>query len=84
VVLRLWDPESGIRGFRGAPLANAVLTPWSKSLPRPVAQSDVGMSRPVRSFQGVVVISHVNGAGIAGSCLVTSAADGKLTTRPWP
>ena len=84
VVLRLRDPESGIRGFRGTPLANAVLTPSSTSVPRPVAQSDVRVSRPMGWFQGSVVISHVNGAGIVGSCLVTSAADGRLTTRAWP
>ena len=80
VVLRLRDPESGIRGFRGTPLGNAVLTPSGKSLPRPVAQSDVRVSRPMGWLQGGVVISHVNGAGIAGSCVVTSAPDGWLRT----
>jgi hypothetical protein len=83
-VLRLQDPESGIRGFRGTPVANAVLTPSGKSLPRPVAQSDVRVSRPVGWFQGGVVISHVNGAGIEGSCFVTVAADGRLTSRGRP
>ncbi|MEO6413009.1 MAG: hypothetical protein ABIO48_10535 [Pedococcus sp.] len=83
VVLRLSDPESGVRGFRATRLSNAVLTPSGKSLPKPVAQSDVRVWLRAPWFQAGASISHVNGAGIAGSCFVVSAPDGTLSTIPW-
>jgi hypothetical protein len=83
VVLRLRDPESGVRGFRATRLSNAVLTPSGKSLPKPLAQSDIRVWRRAPWFQAGASISHVNGAGIAGSCFVVSAPDGTLSAIPY-
>ncbi len=83
-VLRLQDPQSGVAGFRGTPFINAVLSPSGKSFPMPVAQTDIAVSRPTPWFPGGAFIRHINGAGLEGTCFVVSAADGTLTSIPWP
>jgi hypothetical protein len=83
-VLRLQDLESGVTGLRGTPVADLVLTPSSASVPRPVAHRDVAVSRPSPWSGGAAFVRHINGAGLEGTCLLLSAADGSLTVRPWP
>ena len=83
-VLRISDPQSGVRGYRGTPFVNAVLTPAGKSFTTPVAHTDVAVSRPVPWFPGGAFVKHVNGAGVEGSCFLVSAANGTLTVQPWP
>jgi hypothetical protein len=81
-VLRLQDPESGVAGFRGTSVVNLVLAPTTKSFATPVAQTDIGLSRPTQWFPGGAFIRHINGAGVEGTCFVVSAANGTLTAYP--
>jgi hypothetical protein len=81
-VLRLQDPESGVAGFRGTSVVNLVLAPTTKSFATPVAQTDIGVSRPTQWFPGGAFIRHINGAGVEGTCFVVSAANGTLTAYP--
>ena len=83
-LLRLQDPESGVAGFRGTPLINVVLTPPGKSFPMPVAQTDIGVTRPTPWFPGAAFIRHINGAGVEGSCFIVSTSDGTLGVHSWP
>ena len=83
-VVRLHDPESGVRGLRGTPFVNAVLSPPAKSVPMPVARTDIGVSRTTPWLPGGAFVRHINGAGLEGTCFVVVAADGTLTVYPWP
>lgn len=86
--IRVADPESGVSSVRGVAVLNTTFSPRSASHTPPVPSSDLQVSRPIPWLPGLAYVTHTNGAGKSGVCLVAISVRGAVTvskaTLPLP
>ena len=86
--IRVADPQSGVSTVRGFAVLNATFSPRSATYGTPVPSSDLQVSRTTAWLPGLGYVTHTNGAGKSGVCLVAISARGALTvsktTLPLP
>jgi hypothetical protein len=83
-VLRISDPQSGVKAYRSTPFVNATVSPAAVNLATPVPTLDATLSRQVPWFPGGAFVRHGNGAGLESTCFVVSNPDNSLTVVPLP
>lgn len=78
-VVRLSDPQSGVKAYRSTPFVNGALSPAGRSFPTPVPSTDAKVVRSITWFPGGVFVHHRNGAGLEGTCFAVANSDGSVS-----
>jgi hypothetical protein len=87
-VIRVADPQSGIASVHGVSVLNTTFRPASATYRPPVPSTDLSLGRSTLWLPGLGYVTHTNGAGKSGVCLVAISARGAVTvsktTLPLP
>ncbi|WP_299923444.1 hypothetical protein [uncultured Nocardioides sp.] len=73
--LRIGDAQSGVSSYTVLHTYNLTLEPMSGTWAPPTSSTTLQWSRPRRGA-GLALISHTNGAGLSGECVVLVRRDG--------
>jgi hypothetical protein len=76
--LRIGDPESGLESFTVVHTFNIAMRPTSDMWSPPTPSTMLQWSRTGRG-PGVALVSHTNGAGVSGECVLFVRRDGTAT-----
>ena len=76
--LRIGDAQSGVESYTVVHTFNVAMKPSTGMWSPPTASTTLQWSRPGRGA-GVALISHTNGAGLSGECVLFVRRDGTAT-----